>query len=111
MPPASSRSPSRCCQQGVGGQSAAAVELCSPAQPLAADAWPPAARSSASCTSCQACPHLSLAGCGTACRYCDYARDDATQRLPALPPMFLGGHSLGGLIAALTCLRDQVRFF
>ncbi len=24
--------------------------------------------------------------------------------------MFLGGHSLGGLVAALTCLRDQSRW-
>jgi len=43
--------------------------------------------------------------------YANYARDDLAQRCQhAPPPMFIGGHSLGGLIAALTCLRDQQRW-
>ena len=43
--------------------------------------------------------------------YANYARDDFAQRCQhAPPPMFIGGHSLGGLIAALTCLRDQQRW-
>jgi alpha-beta hydrolase superfamily lysophospholipase len=42
---------------------------------------------------------------------CKHAAADVRSRFPAAaaspPPMFIAGHSLGGLIAALTCLRDQ----
>lgn len=42
--------------------------------------------------------------------FCDHAREDVKSRLGTLPPMFVGGHSLGGLISCLTCLKDQSRW-
>jgi acylglycerol lipase len=43
--------------------------------------------------------------------FCKHAAADVRSRFPAAaaspPPMFIAGHSMGGLIAALTCLRDQ----
>jgi acylglycerol lipase len=39
---------------------------------------------------------------------CAHARQDVAERYPSAPvPFFIAGHSLGGLIAALACLRDQ----
>ncbi|KAI3424906.1 hypothetical protein D9Q98_008290 [Chlorella vulgaris] len=41
-----------------------------------------------------------------------FAKEDVQKRFPGapLPPMFIGGHSLGGLIAAMACQRDQSRW-
>jgi alpha-beta hydrolase superfamily lysophospholipase len=45
---------------------------------------------------------------------CDYAQGDLQQRAQASssppPPMFLGGQSLGGLVAPLACLRGPQRW-
>ncbi len=41
---------------------------------------------------------------------CDYAGQDLAKRYGTAPPMFLGGHSMGGLTSALTALRDQSRW-
>lgn len=40
---------------------------------------------------------------------CRHAQQDVAARYPgaAAPPAFIAGHSLGGLIAGLACLRDQ----
>ena len=41
-----------------------------------------------------------------------FAGDDVARRYPgaAPPPFFVGGHSLGGLIASLAAHRDQSRW-
>ncbi|KAL4437215.1 hypothetical protein ABPG75_004354 [Micractinium tetrahymenae] len=42
---------------------------------------------------------------------CEWAAADVKARYPgAAPPFFIGGHSLGGLVAALACHRDQTRW-
>lgn len=42
---------------------------------------------------------------------CDAAAaSDAVKSAPSSIPFFIGGHSLGGLVAALTCLKDQSRW-
>lgn len=42
---------------------------------------------------------------------CDAAAADVRSRYPgASPPMIIAGHSLGGLVAALACHRDQGRW-
>lgn len=42
---------------------------------------------------------------------CDWAAADVKARYPgAAPAFFIGGHSLGGLVAALGCHRDQRRW-
>ena len=44
----------------------------------------------------------------------EYAQQDLQRRAAggaaAPPPLFIGGHSLGGLVAPLTCLRGQSRW-
>lgn len=42
---------------------------------------------------------------------CDWAAADVKARFPgASPAFFIGGHSLGGLVAALACHSDQRRW-
>jgi alpha-beta hydrolase superfamily lysophospholipase len=41
---------------------------------------------------------------------CNKARQDCTEEYGGDVPFFIGGHSLGGMIAPLTCLKDQSKW-